>query len=264
MTNIGGVSLTHAVATDVGQRRERNEDSAYASARLLAVADGMGGHAHGEVASALVVRALADLDAHLPPNPPVADVHAALTSAIVAIPDRFAELSDQHEDLAGMGSTLTALWLAGDRFVLAHIGDSRAYQLRDGQLRQLTTDHTFVRSLVDDGRLTEAEAATHPRRALLLRALQHGNPPHPDLLDVPIAPGDRYLLCSDGLTDFVPLTEIDAALRTIADPAAAAAHLVDLANTAGGQDNVTCLIADATAAPTPTRPGWLARHFQRA
>lgn len=264
MTNIGGVGLTHAVATDVGHRRERNEDSAYASARLLAVADGMGGHAHGEVASALVVRALAELDARLPANPSPDAVRAALTGTIVAVPDRFAELAARDEDLAGMGSTLTALWLAGDRFVLAHIGDSRAYQLRDGELSQLTSDHTFVRSLVEDGRLTEAEAATHPRRALLLRALQHGNPPQPDLHDVPISAGDRYLLCSDGLTDFVAVAEIHEVLRTVADPAAAAARLVDLANAAGGQDNVTCLVADTAIAPTPTRPGWLARHFQRA
>jgi protein phosphatase len=239
-----------AVGSDVGLRRERNEDSVYVSPRLLAVADGMGGHAHGEVASAIAVAALAELDRDLPAD---GDPRGGLLAAVAAIAGTLDEQVRQDEDFAGMGTTLTALLRQGDRFIGAHIGDSRAYLLRSGTLRQLTTDHTWVRSLVAEGRLTEAQIATHPRRSMLMRALQGGGTAQPDIFEWRIRQGDRYLLCSDGLTDYVPTAAVHEVLRAEQDPELAVRGLIDLAVGSGGQDNVTCVVADVGRR---ARRGW--------
>ncbi|RZQ60025.1 PP2C family protein-serine/threonine phosphatase [Amycolatopsis suaedae] len=226
--------LRTAVVTDVGRRRRDNEDTAYVGERLQAVADGMGGHAGGEVASGIAIAVLSELDGH-----DGADPAAALTEAVAEIGRRLDEQAP-----AGAGTTLTALLWSGPRFVLAHLGDSRCYRLRDGDLEQLSRDHTLVQDLLDEGRITAEEAFHHPRRAILVRALQAGSASEPDLLHDEAVPGDRYLLCSDGLTDVVPDTEIVGPLAGEDDPEAAARRLVELANDGGGPDNITCVVID--------------------
>jgi serine/threonine protein phosphatase PrpC len=246
MTHRAALVLRAAMRTEVGCRGGANEDTAHLGRRVFAVADGMGGHAHGEVASAAAGVALAELDRTVPAGLAVADAGAALAGAVAGIAARLAELAAADPELAGMGSTLTALLWTGSGFAGAHIGDSRGYLLRDGVLHQLTRDHTLVQALVDDGRITAEAAAGHPRRSVLMRALQAGGPadPEPDLFDCPARPGDRYLLCSDGLTDYVPIESVAEALRAAAGPRAAADRLVDLSAAAGGQDNTTCLVID--------------------
>jgi len=234
-------ALDFAAATDIGRRRKVNEDSALAGPRLLAVADGMGGHPHGDVASRTAVTALAG-------RPLGGDPAAGLAAAVAAIAARLDELGRQKPELARMGTTLTAMAWDGTRFAIAHIGDSRAYLLRAGELVQLTHDHTMVQSLVDAGRLTPAEAARHPQQSALVRALQSEQSGEPDVFRHDARPGDRYLLCSDGVSGTVSPEAIRDALAGAARPADAAARLVDLALSAGGPDNITCVVADVVAA----------------
>jgi protein phosphatase len=243
------VALTvRAVAqSDVGLVRAGNEDSGYAGPRLLVVADGMGGHAAGEIASAVTVETLAVLDG---PGPAPDDGTAgdALTEAVVRANRRIRDLVEADPRRAGMGTTVTALLWTGAGFGLAHIGDSRAYLLREGELTQLTRDHTFVQALIDEGRITEAERETHPARSLLLQALG-GDVPQPDTADVPALPGDRLILCSDGLSGVVAADAIRDVLTSERDAQAAADRLVELARQAGGPDNITCVVADVLEVP---------------
>ncbi|RFS82587.1 serine/threonine-protein phosphatase [Actinomadura spongiicola] len=239
--------LRIAAGSDIGRRRRVNEDSALAGPRLLAVADGMGGHPHGDVASRTAVATLAGL-------PLSGDLVAVLSAGVTEVAARLDALARQNPDLAGMGTTLTALaWdEPGRRFAVAHIGDSRAYVLRGGDLFQLTRDHTMVQSLVDGGQLTRAEAARHPKGSMLVRALQSGGSAQPDLFWHDALPGDRYLLCSDGVSGFLTPEAIRDALADAARPADGVASLIGLANGAGGQDNITCVVADvAGAEPAP-------------
>jgi PPM family protein phosphatase len=237
------LGLRYAVGSDVGPRR-RNEDSVYASPRLLAVADGMGGHAHGEVASAVTVGLLAELDDRLP----VPDPLAALADVVDDVLHRLTGMAAEDYDLTGMGSTLTALLFDGTRFGLAHVGDSRGYLVRDDTLSQLTTDHTLVQSLVASGRITEEEAETHPRRSALMRALQAGGAAEPDLTMHRAVAGDRYLLCSDGVTCVLGPEAIHAAMTTIETPAAVVEHLIAAAKRRGSPDNISCVVADVVTA----------------
>ncbi|TDB94640.1 protein phosphatase 2C domain-containing protein [Actinomadura sp. 7K534] len=237
--------MTHHVlrfdaGTDVGVRRKVNEDSAYAGPRLLAVADGMGGHPHGDVASRTAITTLAGI-------PFTADPAADLASGVAAISDRLDDLGRDDPGMARMGTTLTAMAWDGHGFTIAHIGDSRAYLLRAGELHRLTRDHTMVQSLVEEGRLTEGEAAGHPRRSKLVRALQSGAGAEADLFRHDAQPGDRYLLCSDGVFGFVEPEEIRETLVRAASPAEAVARLIELATLAGGHDNATCVVADVVA-----------------
>ncbi len=233
--------MRYAVRSDLGLVRAGNEDRAYAGARLLALADGMGGHVGGAVAAGLAIDALAAVDAETIRDHPVDLLDAAVQAANSAIADRVL----RQPDLAGMGTTLTAI-LFGERvFGLAHIGDSRAYLLRDGEFTQLTHDESFVQTLVDSGQITAAQAATHPQRSVILRALS-GDDIEPTLLTLRACPGDRFLLCSDGLSDMVQDPAIaDALGRDTPDDAADT--LIDLALTGGGRDNVTVIVADLTA-----------------
>jgi protein phosphatase len=268
MTDSEVLQLRAVAHTDPGLHRSNNEDSGYVSARLLVVADGMGGHAYGEVASSTAVGILAEMDKSLAwpvPSAPVeadesleADVEApdpepttdpdlleALGDAITDIGDSLTTLAQEDAELASMGTTVTALmWDGGAKFAIAHIGDSRAYLLRGDQYGQLTRDHTLVQSLVDEGKLTPEQAAVHPRRSVLMRALQSGGNSEPDLYYWQGQPGDRYLLCSDGLTDVVPDDLIGQVLASVPDPDDAAATFIDLAKQGGGPDNITCIIAD--------------------
>jgi PPM family protein phosphatase len=230
--------LRYAARSDRGLVRQNNQDSVYAGPRLLALADGMGGHAAGEVASKVVIAALAPLDDDDPGGDLLSDLGDAIEQGNAAI----SELVGDDPDLDGMGTTLTAVLFAGSKLGLAHVGDSRAYLLRNGKLTQITHDDTFVQSLIDEGRLTVAEAANHPQRSLLLKALT-GREIEPSLAVREARAGDRYLLCSDGLSGVVSDETLAEALR-IPDPRVCADRLIELALKGGGPDNVTVIVAD--------------------
>lgn len=232
------LTLRYAARSDRGLVRANNEDSVYAGARLLALADGMGGHAAGEVASQLVIAALA----HLDDDEPGGDLLGKLERAVHDGNSAIAEQVDLHPDLDGMGTTLTAILFAGDRLGMVHIGDSRGYLLRDGELTQITKDDTFVQTLVDEGRITAEEAHSHPQRSLIMRALT-GHEVEPTLIVRETREGDRYLLCSDGLSDPVSQDTILEALK-VPDVAESADRLIELALRGGGPDNVTVVVAD--------------------
>src|ERR1022692_3169973 len=219
------LALRYAVRSDVGLLREGNEDSAYAGPYLLAIADGMGGHAAGEVAGAV---AHANVELH--------------------------KITQTDPSTEGMGTTLTALLWAGAQVALCHIGDSRAYLLRDGELSQITNDHTLVQSLVDDGRLTKEAAASHPQRSLVMRALQSSIPADPDLTMRQAQLGDRYLLCSDGLSDVVTDDTLRKTLQQLTDLDEAVEQLIELAIRSGGPDNITCVLADVVDTETGPAP----------
>jgi serine/threonine protein phosphatase PrpC len=230
--------LRYAARSDRGLIRGTNQDSVYAGPRLLAVADGMGGHAAGDVASKVVIAALE----HLDDDAPSGDLLQALRQAVFDGSEHLREVIREAPHLEGMGTTLTAVLFAGGRLGLCHVGDSRAYLMRDGELAQITHDDTFVQTLIDDGRITEEEASSHPQRSLLLRAL-NGQDVEPDLSMRDARAGDRYLLCSDGLSGVVTFETLDAAMRD-PDPQATADRLIELALRSGGPDNITCIVAD--------------------
>ncbi|GAA3393817.1 PP2C family protein-serine/threonine phosphatase [Cryptosporangium minutisporangium] len=232
------LTLRYAAKSDRGLIREGNEDSVYAGPRLLAVADGMGGMAAGEVASNIVVRALEPLDEDVSSS----DLVDALRAAIGHANQQLRDAVDANPALEGMGTTLTALLFSGSRLALAHVGDSRAYVLRNNELHQITRDDTYVQMLVDEGRITADEANTHPQRSLLTRALD-GREVEPEFSVREARPGDRYLLCSDGLSSVVSMETIADAMR-IDDPAQVANRLIQLALRGGGPDNITVIVAD--------------------
>jgi serine/threonine protein phosphatase PrpC len=215
-----------------------DQDSVYAGPRLLAVADGMGGHAAGDVASKVVIAALE----HLDDDAPSGDLLQALRQAVFDGSEHLREVIREAPHLEGMGTTLTAVLFAGGRLGLCHVGDSRAYLMRAGELNQITHDDTFVQTLIDDGRITEEEANSHPQRSLLLRAL-NGQDVEPDLSMRDARAGDRYLLCSDGLSGVVSFETIASAMHD-PDPQATADRLIELALRSGGPDNITCIVAD--------------------
>jgi serine/threonine protein phosphatase PrpC len=247
------MKVTAAVATDVGLVRDGNEDSYLTDEPLFAVADGMGGHRGGEVASQLAVQTLEKL----------------FKKGIGELPDQVQEAnrvvferSVVDEKVAGMGTTLTAALVEGDRIRLAHVGDSRAYLLREGDLRLLTEDHTLVHRMVTEGEISKEEAETHPQRSVLTRALGVETVVDVDDDTVQVHPGDRLLLCTDGLTSMVSEQAVEEVLRAVPDPREAAQRLVQLANEGGGTDNTTVVVLDfsddAPAArpkeePTPSR-----------
>jgi serine/threonine protein phosphatase PrpC len=236
--------LVVGAATDVGRVRDGNEDAYLVddAIGLVAVADGMGGHRAGEVASATALEALrAAVSSGRPLREAIEDANEAVHSKSLTDPS-----------LHGMGTTLTAGTLAaGGTLIVGHVGDSRAYLLHDGELHRLTTDHSLVEELVRDGRLTVDEAAVHPLRSRITRALGVDASVEVDIAPVELTPGDRLLLCSDGLTGMVQPDEIAAALRREDDPTRAAIALVDAANAAGGEDNITVVVVAVTdEAPT--------------
>jgi len=242
--------LRYAVRSDVGLLREGNEDSAYAGPRLLAVADGMGGHAAGEVASSATIAAMAKLDS----EPPDGDMLAELSSAVAAANSRLQEMIIANPAIEGMGTTLTALFWSDGHAAVCHIGDSRGYLLREGELYQITHDHTLVQSLVDEGRISADDVSTHPQRSLLLRALDGRSIADPDLTVHEGQAGDRYLLCSDGLSGVVSDETLRDTLASIEDPEAVTRQLVDLALHGGGPDNITCIVADVVDTATSRVP----------
>lgn len=238
------LTLRYAARSDVGLVRPGNEDSGYAGPRLLLVADGMGGHAAGELASAVAVATVADLDVHPPSS---SELLNSLTDSIDSVGETISTIINEEPDLTGMGTTVTGLYWLGGRVAIVHVGDSRAYLFRDNRLQQLTHDHTYVQTLVDAGRITEEQAATHPKRSLLMRALDGMNPVEADLSVREARIGDRYLLCSDGLSGVVDEASIAGSL-TMSDPTGCVTRLVDLALERGAPDNVTVVVADVIAA----------------
>src|SRR5689334_6898230 len=233
--------LRWAAVTDQGHVRTNNEDGHYAGDRLLLVADGMGGMAAGDLASRLTVESMVPLDAPIDTEYQMDALHKGLELAN----RRIAETVAADPSLQGMGTTLTAVLFNGERAAMAHVGDSRAYLLRDGRLNQLTKDDTYVQMLVDQGLIKPEEAAGHPRRSVVTRVLQ-GEPVSPAYVIVEPENGDRWLLCSDGLTAVVSNETIEQEMLAATDPKSCAERLVDLALRGGGPDNVTVIVADLT------------------
>ncbi|MEV4944431.1 Stp1/IreP family PP2C-type Ser/Thr phosphatase [Streptomyces sp. NPDC053755] len=234
------LSLRFAAGSHKGMIREGNEDSGYAGPRLLAIADGMGGQAAGEVASSEVISTLVTLDDDVPSS----DILTSLGAAVQRANDQLRMMVEEDPQLEGMGTTLTALLWTGQRLGLVHVGDSRAYLLRDGMLTQITQDHTWVQRLVDEGRITEEEATTHPQRSLLMRALGSGDHVEPDLSIREVRAGDRYLICSDGLSGVVSHQTMEDTLASYQGPQETVQELIQLALRGGGPDNITVIVAD--------------------
>lgn len=254
----------HAVS-DVGLARSNNQDSGFTGRTIHVVADGMGGHAGGDVASAIAVRGLAALDRAYDS---AGEAENAMRRGFVEAQEAIADMVLEHSELAGMGTTVSALAVVGDRAVVAHIGDSRIYRLRADLLEQLTSDHTFVQRLVETGRITPEEAAHHPRRSVLMRVLGDIDQiPEVDSEVHDTAPGDRWLLCSDGLSSYVSEVDIRRALRSKPTPEAAASQLLRDALSAGAPDNVTIVVVDvletgAEPAAAPVTVGAAAAPFE--
>lgn len=230
-------SATFGSRTDVGCVRDHNEDSLVVAPPLFVVADGMGGHAAGEVASEIAVRVLSD---RAPEHPDSEELGRAVQAANHAI------LKAAHEGRGreGMGTTCTAAMLEGERLIIAQVGDSRAYLLHRGRLQQLTRDHSLVADLVEAGQITAEEARVHPQRSVITRALGSDPRTVADLYEINVEAGDRLLLCSDGLSGMVLDADIEATLNRIRDPQRCASQLVNEAIAAGGHDNVTVIVAD--------------------
>jgi protein phosphatase len=242
------LTLHHAVRSDVGHVREGNEDAGYGSLRLLAVADGMGGAAAGEVASKVVIGRLAALGGTgLGVSQ---DALGALQGALLTANQDLRDFVAADPDLEGMGTTVTALLSEGSKIALAHIGDSRAYLMREGTLTQITRDHTYVQALVDDGQITPEEAAVHPQRNMITRVLDGRVGVELDVSLRDARKGDRYLLCTDGLSGVVTTETIAAALE-LPSVEEAAERLVDLALRGGGPDNITVIVADLVEVDSP-------------
>ncbi|ARQ69718.1 Stp1/IreP family PP2C-type Ser/Thr phosphatase [Streptomyces marincola] len=234
------LSLRFAAGSHTGMIRDHNEDSGYAGPRLLAIADGMGGQAAGEVASSEVISTIVQLDDDIPGS----DVLTSLDHSVQRANEQLRAMVNDDPRLDGMGTTLTALLWTGQRLGLVHVGDSRAYLLRDGELTQITQDHTWVQRLVDEGRITEEEATTHPQRSLLMRALGSADHIDADLSIREVRVGDRYLLCSDGLSGVVSHETLRDTLNAFAPPEDTVRELIELALRGGGPDNITCIVAD--------------------
>lgn len=236
------LGIDFAARSDVGLVRANNQDSAFAGPHLLLVADGMGGAAGGDIASSIVIGRLAELDSEsLGPDEALDELKAAIEDAHAEIVQR----AKNDPELSGLGTTVTALLRSGSSLAMAHIGDSRAYLLRDGDFDQVTTDHSFVQHLVDTGRLSVADAENHPKRSMLLRVLGDIDSDVPvDISVRETRPGDRWMLCSDGLSGVVSRETIQRTMLEVEHPADCADALVGLALASGAPDNVTCIIGD--------------------
>jgi serine/threonine protein phosphatase PrpC len=233
------LQLSYVAHSETGLIRKNNQDSGYASPHLLIVADGMGGAAAGDLASAVAIDTIRQIDSPTTGE----DMLEVLAFAIHQANDKIAELVDSDLSLEGMGTTVTGAIFDGSNLGLAHIGDSRAYLFREGRLERLTHDHTWVQSLVDEGKISEAEAANHPHRSLLLKVL-NGQPTNdPDLTIVPVVPGDRLMFCSDGVCGLIDDAVIEAALQ-LPDLNDVAERLISESLHQGGIDNITVIVAD--------------------
>lgn len=230
-------SSTFGSRTDIGCLRDHNEDSLIVAPPLFAVADGMGGHAAGEIASEIAVHILAE---RAPAHPDSEELNRAVIKANRSI------IRAAHEGRGreGMGTTLTAAMLEGERLIIAQVGDSRAYLLHQGKLQQLTRDHSLMADMIEAGQLTPEEALSHPNRSVITRALGSDPNTQPDIYEINVEAGDRLLICSDGLSGMVRDAQIEATLMRVSDPQRCAAQLVNEAIANGGHDNVTVIVAD--------------------
>lgn len=243
------LSLRFGAVTDIGRTRKKNDDSGYAGHHFLVVADGMGGAPAGDLASAVAVQTMLRLD-----DEPTDDMLEALAGALHRANVRLAELIEEDSSVDGMGTTVSAALFDGSRIGVAHLGDSRGYLWRDGELLRITHDHTWVQGLIDEGRLTEQEAAVHSHRSLLLKVLDGRHENEPDLAVYDVQAGDRILLCSDGLSGFVDHERIERVLSS-GSAGSVAAELTQIALEAGSTDNVTVVIGDVVdEAPDDAEP----------
>lgn len=240
--------LYSTTVSDVGTVRANNQDSSFAGEHLIAICDGMGGHAGGDTASSIAIRSLA----HIEQDDTGGDVEVIsrmMETSVMAAHDAIVGKAKRERKLAGMGTTVTAVALVAGYWVVAHIGDSRAYLLRDGHLSRITCDHSYVQHLIGTGRITPAEAKNHPQRNVVMRVLGDFDiDPHPDISIRKAHPADRWLLCSDGLCGVLEDSTIKETMTALADQGECAQRLVQMALRAGSTDNVTAVIADATLA----------------
>lgn len=240
--------LYSTTVSDVGTVRANNQDSSFAGEHLIAICDGMGGHAGGDTASSIAIRSLA----HIEQDDTGGDVEVIsrmMETSVMAAHDAIVGKAKRERKLAGMGTTVTAVALVAGYWVVAHIGDSRAYLLRDGHLSRITCDHSYVQHLIDTGRITPAEAKNHPQRNVVMRVLGDFDiDPHPDISIRKAHPADRWLLCSDGLCGVLEDSTIKETMTALADQGECAQRLVQMALRASSTDNVTAVIADATLA----------------
>lgn len=234
-----GALTSFGSRTDIGCLRDHNEDSLVVTPPLFAVADGMGGHAAGEVASEIAVRVMSEL---APEHPDGEALGRAIEEANRAV----IQAAREGRGRQGMGTTMTAAMLEGERLVIAQVGDSRAYLLHQGKLQQLTRDHSLMADMIEAGQLTPEEARTHPQRSVITRALGSDAHLHPDIYEINVETGDRLLICSDGLSGMIFDDQIENTLRRVQDPQRCASQLVNEAIAAGGHDNVTVIVADVT------------------
>ena len=242
------MNVAYGAKSDVGRVREANEDSYLIADPLFVVADGMGGHIAGDVASSTAVKVIQDESGDASSENP-----GTLTKIISDANATIWDKAQSDPALRGMGTTCTLVLVDEDRVHIAHVGDSRAYRLRDGQLEQLTEDHTLVGRMVQEGRLSREEAQHHPQRSIITRALGVDEDVQVDLETVELSEGDRLLLCSDGLSSMVEDDSIESVLASESDPQGAADRLIDAANEAGGDDNITVVVIDFEPAGTPRR-----------
>ena len=234
-----GALTSFGSRTDIGCLRDHNEDSLVVTPPLFAVADGMGGHAAGEVASEIAVRVLSEL---APEHPDGEALGRAIEEANRAV----IQAAREGRGRQGMGTTMTAAMLEGERLVIAQVGDSRAYLLHQGKLQQLTRDHSLMADMIEAGQLTPEEARTHPQRSVITRALGSDAHLHPDIYEINVETGDRLLICSDGLSGMIFDDQIENTLRRVQDPQRCASQLVNEAIAAGGHANLTVIVADVT------------------
>lgn len=240
--------LYSTTVSDVGTVRANNQDSSFAGEHLVAICDGMGGHAGGDTASTIAIRSLAHIERE-DREQDVAAIASMMETSVMAAHDAIVGKARHERKLSGMGTTVTAVTLVDDYWVLSHIGDSRAYLLRDGALCQVSQDHSYVQHLINTGRITEQEAKNHPQRNVVMRVLGDFDiDPHPDIAVLKAHPADRWLLCSDGLCGVLENSTIADALLSMSNLTECAQRLVSMALRAGSTDNVTAVIADATLA----------------
>ena len=230
--------LRYAAISDVGRVRKDNQDSGYVGPWMIAVCDGVGGAARGDLASSTAIGQLRKLDAR-----PDADLRGAVAGALHRANDRIAEIVDDDPSLSGTSTTATVALFDGEKLTFGHVGDSRAYLFRDGEIRQVTKDHTFVQSLIDEGRITEEESRTHPHRNLILKAIDGVHDIDADLFEIEAQVGDRLLFCSDGASGVLDDGRL-ADILSMGTPDYAAVELVRASLEAGTTDNVTCIVVD--------------------
>ncbi|BDR53945.1 phosphoprotein phosphatase [Bombiscardovia apis] len=243
-----GLFISSTTISDIGYVRSDNQDSSFAGQHLIAMCDGMGGHAGGDTASTIAIRSLAHIE-HDDQGGDVQRLAQMMETSVIAAHDAIVGKANREHSLAGMGTTVTAVALSGGYWVLAHIGDSRAYLLRKGQLLRMTQDHSYVQHLINTGRISPAEAKSHPQRNVVMRVLGDFDiDPRPDIAIRKAEPGDRWMLCSDGLCGVLEDSTIGQTLASVADQGECAQQLVTMALKGGSTDNVTVVVGDATDA----------------